>query len=78
MSDPDLVVVSTFRSRAQADLAKSALEAGGIETMVLADDAGGIQPGLWEGRGVTVVVRREDAQAAREILEIAARPQGDE
>jgi hypothetical protein len=77
MSNSDLVVVSTFNSRPEADLAKSALEAGGIETMVLADDAGGIQPGLWEGRGVAVVVRREDEQAAREILNVAARPEGE-
>jgi len=36
---------------------------------VLGDDAGGLQPGLWEGRGVAVVVNRDDEQAAREILE---------
>lgn len=67
-SDPDLVVVETFTSRPEADVAKSALDAAHIEAMVLGDDAGGVQPGLWEGRGVAVVVNRADELAAREIL----------
>lgn len=67
-SDPDLVVVQTFNSRPEADVAKSALDAAHIDAMVLADDAGGVQPGLWEGRGVAVVVNREDESAAREVL----------
>jgi hypothetical protein len=74
MSDQELVVVATFISRPQADVAKSALEAAGIEAMVVGDDAGGVQPGLWEGRGVAVVVNREDQRAAHEILETKARP----
>jgi hypothetical protein len=68
MADHDLVVVRTFNSRPEADVAKSALDAAEIESMVLGDDAGGLQPGLWEGRGVAVVVNREDEQEAREIL----------
>jgi hypothetical protein len=42
--------------------------------MVVADDAGGVQPGLWEGRGVAVVVNGDDAVAAREILDSDATP----
>jgi len=69
MADRDqLIVVGTFMSRPEADVAKSALDAADIESMVLADDAGGVQPALWEGRGVAVVVNRKDEQAAREIL----------
>jgi hypothetical protein len=67
-SDPDLVVVGTFNTRPEADVAKSALDAADIESMVLADDAGGVQPGLWEGRGVAVVVNRADEPAARDII----------
>lgn len=73
MKHPDLVVVHTFMSRPEADMAKSALDAAGIESMVLGDDAGGLQPGLWEGRGVAVVVNTDDEQAAREILANEAR-----
>jgi hypothetical protein len=74
MADPDLVVVHTFNSRPEAEMAKSALDAAGIEAMVMADDAAGIQPGLWEGRGVAIVVNRENEQAARDILDLDARP----
>lgn len=69
MSHPDLVVIQTFKSRPEADLAKSALDAAGIDAMVVGDDAGGTYPGLWEGRGVSVVVNRDDEQLAREILQ---------
>jgi hypothetical protein len=74
MADPDLVVVHTFNTRPEAEMAKSALDAAGIEAMVMADDAAGIQPGLWEGRGVAIVVNRENEQAARDILDLDARP----
>lgn len=73
-SDSDLVVVGTFNSRPEADVAKSALDAADIESMVVGDDAGGVQPGLWEGRGVAVVVNRTDESAAREVLTAPAEP----
>ena len=75
MPDADLVVVHTFGDRIEADLALSALEAAGIEAMVRGDDAGGVQPGLWKGEGVQILVRAEDAEQAAEILELPAGPQ---
>ena len=72
MADPELVVVHVFPDRIEADLAASALEAAGIESMVAADDAGGTQPGLWEARGVALLVRQEDEQEARAILDTTA------
>ena len=74
MADSDLIVVHTFNSRQEAEMARSALDAAGIEAMVVADDAGGTQPGFWEGRGVAVVVNSENEEAAREILDSDARP----
>lgn len=70
MSDTELVVVRTFNDRIEAELAQSALEAAGIESMVRGDDAGGVQPGLWTSEGVDVLVREEDAANAREILDV--------
>ena len=67
MSDLELVVVKTFLTRVDADLAKSALESAGIAAMVRPDDAGGTRPGLWMG-GVGLLVRAEDANDARKIL----------
>ena len=70
MAETELVVVRTFLDRIEADLAVSALEAAGIDAMVRGDDAGGVQPGLWKGNDV--IVRGEDADAAREVLDTAA------
>jgi hypothetical protein len=44
MSELELVVVRTFLSRIDADLAKGALESAGIEAIVGADDMGGTRP----------------------------------
>ena len=73
--EDELVIVHAFGSRPEADLAKSALDAAGIEAMVRADSGGGMRPALaWSGVGFQVLVRTEDAQAAREILDLPARP----
>jgi hypothetical protein len=73
MTDSDLVVVHTFNNRPEADLAKSALEAAGIDAMVQADDGGGMRPAIaWAGSGMHILVRVADAEAAREILDLPA------
>lgn len=64
----DLVCFQTFANRHEAELARGALAASGIEAIVAADDAGGEVPGLDFPRGVGVLVRREDVAAAREAL----------
>ena len=74
MSDSELVVVQTFSSRPEADIAVSALEAAGIESTVQADTGGEMYRAIaWAGVGFQVVVRTEDAEAARAILETPAR-----
>jgi predicted RNA-binding Zn-ribbon protein involved in translation (DUF1610 family) len=67
MGDTELVVVGTFLNQIEADMAKGALEAADIESMISADDAGGLRPHLWMG-GVRLLVRAEDAERAVEIL----------
>jgi hypothetical protein len=68
MSGDDLVVLDTFNNHIDADLAQSALEAMGIDSMVRADDAGGEQPGLWVGSGVQILVRERDAELAKMVI----------
>ena len=75
MSDTDLVVVKTFLNRFEADVAKSALDAADIESLVRPDDAGGMEPGLWVGNGIELLVRAEDAERAEEILDTIAQPE---
>lgn len=67
MSDAQLVVVRTFLNQIDADIARGALEAAEIESMISADDAGGQRPHLWMG-GIRLLVRAEDAERAIEIL----------
>jgi hypothetical protein len=64
------VTVGTYPNKIDAELAQGALEAADIESMVSADDAGGLQPGFWVGEGVKVLVRAEDAERAKKVLEM--------
>jgi len=75
MTDSDLVVVRTFLNRFEADVAKSALDAAEIDSLISADDAGGLRPAMSLGSGVELLVREEDAARAAEILNADARPE---
>jgi len=72
MPESDLVVVHQFGNAPDAELAKTALKAAGIECMIQADSAGGMRPHLaWASGGYKILVRSEDADAAREVLEVS-------
>ena len=64
----DLVTIRTFATRAEADLARSVLEAFGIECVVGADDCGGQRPALTMGSGVRLIARSKDVERAEEVL----------
>jgi len=69
MQQVKLVVVQSYGSRPEADLAKGALEDAGIQAMIQADTAGGMREHLaWSGAGFQILVREEDAKAARDVL----------
>lgn len=68
MSASELVTLRTFLNHVDADLAKSALDSMGIESLISADDAGGQKPGLWPGSGVRLLVRRRDAELAAAVI----------
>lgn len=70
----DLVIVRTFLNRFEADLAKSALDAVEIDSLIRTDDAGGMKPGMSMGSTVKLMVREEDAERAADILNIPASP----
>jgi hypothetical protein len=70
MAETNLVVVHTFGSKLEAEAARTALEAAGVDSMLQADTAGGMRHHLaWSGVGFRILVREEDAAAAREVLE---------
>jgi len=69
MQHPELVIVKTFGSRPEADIAKGALASAGIDAMIQADTVGGMREHLaWSGTGFRLLVREDDARAALEIL----------
>jgi hypothetical protein len=74
MQEAKLIVVQSCGSQIEAELVKGALEAAGVEAMIQADTAGRMREHLaWSGAGFKILVREEDATAARDVL--APRPQ---
>ena len=65
------IVIRYFLSAIDADLARGALQAAGIEAIVSADDCGGMRPHLQVGR-VALLVRAEDAEEALRVLDLPA------
>ena len=61
-------MLRTFPTVVEADLAKSALDSVGIDSMVRSDNEGGQSPGLAFSRGVELFVRANDAAAANDML----------
>lgn len=74
MNFDDAVVLETFPTRIEAEMAAGLLESEGIEAMVMADDAGGTYPMLQFVRGVRLMVFKEDEARAQEILAAMAEP----
>jgi len=70
MESTQLITLSTFRSPADAQIAKGILDAAGIESVIRSDDAGGMYPAIG---GVDLLVRGEDAHKASALLKSAAR-----
>ena len=65
MKSSELVSVSTFRSTADARIAKGILDEAGIESMIRSDNAGGMYPAM---DGANLLVRAEDIARATEAL----------
>jgi hypothetical protein len=61
MKTGELVTVSTFRSMADAQIAKGLLDEASIESLIRSDNAGGMYPAL---DAATLLVRAEDVEAA--------------
>ena len=65
MKSSELIAISTFRSMADAQVAKGILDEAGIESMIRSDNAGGMYPAI---SGADLLVRAEDAEKAAEAL----------
>jgi hypothetical protein len=63
-----MVTVRTFVHNAEAEVARTVLEAAGLHAVLRRDDCGGIQPAQWMN-GIELLVTEEDLDTAREILD---------
>jgi Putative prokaryotic signal transducing protein len=77
VNDAKTIVVESCGSRPEAELVKGALEEVGIPAIIQGDTAGGMRAHLaWSGAGFKILVREDDAAAARDLL--TSIPAGDE
>ncbi len=71
MPEDDLIVLGSFASEMEAEMAKGALESAGIATMIQADSAGGMRPHIaWATGGFKLLVRPQDEADGRAILHL--------
>ena len=69
VEDAKLIVVESCGSRPEAELVRGALEEAGIPAIIQGDTAGGMREHLaWSGAGFKILVREDDATAARDFL----------
>jgi hypothetical protein len=64
----DLITIRTFLSESEAEIAKGALTAFGIESLLSHDDCGGQRPHLTLTGGIRLLVRADDTSRAEEAL----------
>jgi len=76
MSSP--VVIASFANEYEALVAQAVLRAHDIPSMLLRDDAGGMQLALAWLHGVRLAVRHADAVRALYLLERDETPNGDD
>ena len=66
MKSSELIIVSTFRSTTDAQIAKGILDEAGIESMIRSDNAGGMYPAM---AGADLLVRADDIEKATDALQ---------
>ena len=63
------VVIKTFQTRIEAELARGYLEENGIPSTIQGDDAGGMRPDLAFMTGVRLLVEAPRAERAQALLD---------
>jgi hypothetical protein len=64
----DWVNIISFTDKYEADLAQGLLEASDIEAVTISDDCGSVYPSMTYVHGVRLMVKKEDVEAAKEVL----------
>jgi hypothetical protein len=72
---PELnTVIRTFANEIEAQVAQAVLDANGIDSFLIRDDAGGMMPWLQWLHPIRLVVREGDSVEAVELLDIPPGP----
>ena len=68
----ELVLARTFENRVEAEIAQGLLSEQGIESIIIADDCGGMLMGvsLIRKGGIKLMVTEEDQPKAEQILDV--------
>ena len=67
------MLITTFDSQPEAELAKGALASAGIAAIIQADTVGGMRPHIaMTGAGYRLLVRKQDAPDAWDVLDSRA------
>ena len=64
----DTVLLRSYRYRHEADLARALLDAAGIRSVLVGDDAGGMGPHIMSDNPIRLYVASESASEAEEVL----------
>ena len=73
MDDTNLVMVQSFATKPEADMAVSLLKSADIDAIVRSQGLDGIWPHVaWSTGGYKIFVREEDFEDARELLQTPA------
>ena len=64
------VVLRTFSYRHEAEVVRGFLASAGIESFIVSDDCGAVDPALEYGRGTHLLVAEEDRRRAAEVLSL--------
>ncbi|MGI8400415.1 MAG: putative signal transducing protein [Gemmatimonadaceae bacterium] len=72
--EPELnMVIRTFANEGEAHVAQAVLDANGIDSFLIRDDANGMMPWLQWLHPIRLVVREEDSDDAVELLDTPPR-----
>ena len=65
----DTVMIRAYRYRHEADIARSMLDAAGIRSVLVGDDAGGMGPHIMSDNPIRLYVAAENVAEANEVLD---------
>ena len=68
------IVIRTFANEIEAHVAQAVLDANGIQSNLIRDDAGGMMPWLQWLHPIRLAVREEDSSDAVELLDAPSGP----